>query len=187
MNKRILSVFVFSAALLSIQAQDRKGGISDAMLNQIKQSYEGTSADKALRNAIGNNDIRKLALNQENLTGMDTHFSVKVNSKGITDQKSSGRCWLFTGLNVMRAKAIGKYGFQSFEFSEIYPFFWDQLEKANLFLQGIIDTLISRVAFRTGCQINRSLGQRDTPFRPSYLHDSFKRGLAKKQCIGFDD
>ena len=140
MNKRILSVFVFSAALLSIQAQDRKGGISDAMLNQIKQSYEGTSADKALRNAIGNNDIRKLALNQENLTGMDTHFSVKVNSKGITDQKSSGRCWLFTGLNVMRAKAIGKYGFQSFEFSEIYPFFWDQLEKANLFLQGIIDT-----------------------------------------------
>ena len=68
MNKRILSVFVFSAALLSIQAQDRKGGISDAMLNQIKQSYEGTSADKALRNAIGNNDIRKLALNQENLT-----------------------------------------------------------------------------------------------------------------------
>ena len=140
MNKRILSVFVFSAALLSIQAQDRKGGISDAMLNQIKQSYEGTSADKALRNAIGNNDIRKLALNQENLTGMDTHFSVKVNSKGITDQKSSGRCWLFTGLNVMRAKAIGKYGFQSFEFSEIYPFFWDQLEKSNLFLQGIIDT-----------------------------------------------
>lgn len=140
MNKRILSVFVFSAALLSLQAQDRKGGISDAMLNQIKQSYEETSADKALRNAIGNNDIRKLALNQENLTGMDTHFSVKVNSKGITDQKSSGRCWLFTGLNVMRAKAIGKYGFQSFEFSEIYPFFWDQLEKANLFLQGIIDT-----------------------------------------------
>ena len=140
MNRRILSVFVFSAALLAIQAQDRKGGISDAMLNQIKQSYEGTSADKALRNAIGNNDIRKLALNQENLTGMDTHFSVKVNSKGITDQKSSGRCWLFTGLNVMRAKAIGKYGFQSFEFSEIYPFFWDQLEKANLFLQGIIDT-----------------------------------------------
>ena len=64
MNKRILSVFVFSAALLSIQAQDRKGGISDAMLNQIKQSYEGTSADKALRNAIGNNDIRKLALNR---------------------------------------------------------------------------------------------------------------------------
>ena len=78
MNKRILSVFVFSAALFSMQAQDGKGGISETMLNQIKQSYQGTTADKALRNAIGNNDIRKLALNQENLTGMDTHFSVKV-------------------------------------------------------------------------------------------------------------
>ena len=106
MNKQILSVFCFfSAALLPYSAK-WKGGISDAMLNQIKQSYEGTSADKALRNAIGNNDIRKLALNQENLTGMDTHFSVKVNSKGITDQKSSGRCWLFTGTECDASKLI---------------------------------------------------------------------------------
>lgn len=106
------------------------------MLNQIKQSYQGTTTDKAIRNAIGNNDIRKLALNQDNLKGMDTHFSIKVDSKGITDQKSSGRCWLFTGLNVMRAKAIARYGLGSFEFSQNYNFFWDQLEKANLFLQG---------------------------------------------------
>ena len=140
MKKRFLSVIVLSAALLSVQAQEGKGGISPEMLGQIKQSYQGTAADKALRNAIGNNDIRKLALNQENMQGMDTHFSIKVESKGITDQKSSGRCWLFTGLNVMRAKTLAEYGFQSFEFSEVYPFFWDQLEKANLFLQGIIDT-----------------------------------------------
>lgn len=140
MNKRFLSAIVLGAAFLSMQAQDGKGGITPDMLSQIKQSYQGTSSDKALRNAIGNNDIRKLALNQENLKGMDTHFSVKVNSRGITNQKSSGRCWLFTGLNVMRAKTLARYGFPSFEFSEIYPFFWDQLEKSNLFLQGIIDT-----------------------------------------------
>lgn len=140
MKKRILSVIVLSTALFTLEAQDGKGGISPSMLQQIKQNYQGTSTDKALRNAIGNNDIRKLALNQENLKGMDTHFSIKVDSKGITDQKSSGRCWLFTGLNVMRAKAIARNGFQSFEFSQIYPFFWDQLEKSNLFLQGIIDT-----------------------------------------------
>ena len=137
MNKRILSVIVFGAALLSVQAQDGKGGISPAMLGQIQQSYQGTPSDKALRNAIGNNDIRKLALNQENMQDMDTHFSIKVDSKGITDQKSSGRCWLFTGLNVMRAKALARYGFPAFEFSEIYPFFWDQLEKSNLFLSLI--------------------------------------------------
>ena len=140
MNKRILSVFVLGTALLSVQAQQDKGGISNDMLKQIQQSYQGTATDKALRNAIGSNDIRKLALNQENLTGMDTHFSVKVNSKGVNDQKSSGRCWLFTGLNVMRARAIAQYGLGQFEFSQTYPFFYDQLEKANLFLQGVIDT-----------------------------------------------
>ncbi len=140
MKKQILFVIVLGAALFSVQAQDSKGGISPSMLQQIKQSYQGTASDKALRNAIGNNDIRKLALNQENMQEMDTHFSVQVKSKGITNQKSSGRCWLFTGLNVMRAKALAKYNFPSFEFSQIYPFFWDQLEKSNLFLQGIIDT-----------------------------------------------
>lgn len=140
MNKRILSLFVLGATFFSVQAQQNEGGISSEMLNQIKQSYQGTTTDKALRNAISSNDIRKLALNQDNLVDMDTYFSVKVDSKGITDQKSSGRCWLFTGLNVMRAKTIARYGLPSFEFSQTYPFFYDQLEKANLFLQGIIDT-----------------------------------------------
>ncbi len=71
---------------------------------------------------------------------IDTHFSDKVLTKGITDQKSSGRCWLFTGLNVLRAKMIDRYDLSSFEFSQNYLFFYDQLEKANLFLQGVIDT-----------------------------------------------
>ena len=139
--KRQFIPLILLATALTAQAQDLKeGGITPDMLKQISQSYQGTPADRALRNAIGNNSIRALALNQDNLKEMDTHFSVRVNSKGITDQQSSGRCWLFTGLNVMRAKTLARYGFRSFEFSEIYPFFWDQLEKANLFLQGIIDT-----------------------------------------------
>lgn len=140
MNKRILSVFACCALLCSAQAQEEKGGISAEMMQQIKQSYQNTASDKAIRNAIGSNDIRKLALNQDNLRAMDTHFSVKVNSKGVTNQESSGRCWLFTGLNVMRAKAIAKHNLGAFEFSQVYLFFFDQLEKANLFLQGVIDT-----------------------------------------------
>ena len=140
MNKRVLSVFACCALLCSAQAQEEKGGISAEMMQQIKQSYQNTASDKAIRNAIGSNDIRKLALNQDNLRAMDTHFSVKVNSKGVTNQESSGRCWLFTGLNVMRAKAIAKHNLGAFEFSQVYPFFFDQLEKANLFLQGVIDT-----------------------------------------------
>lgn len=140
MNRRILAVSLFAALSFTLQAQVGNGGITPSMLSQIKEGYKGTSTDKAIRNAIGSNDIRKLAIDQENLKGIDAHFSIRVNSRGITDQKSSGRCWLFTGLNVMRAKAIANYGFQSFEYSEVYTFFWDQLEKSNLFLQGVIDT-----------------------------------------------
>ena len=110
------------------------------MLQQIKQSYQGTPADKAIRNAITNNDINKLAVNGESKNNLDTYFSNKVESKGISNQRSSGRCWLFTGLNVFRAQAIHKYDMGEFQFSQNYSFFWDQLEKANLFLQGIIDT-----------------------------------------------
>ena len=71
---------------------------------------------------------------------IDTHFSDEVKTKGRTDQQSSGRCWLFTGLNVLRSRMIANHNLGEFTFSQNYLFFYDQLEKANLFLQGIIDT-----------------------------------------------
>ena len=123
---------------LTMQAQN--GGISPEMLKNIQRSYQNTAADKALRNAMGGTSIKQLALNQENQQAVNTDFSIKVESKGIADQQSSGRCWLFTGLNVMRAKAIAKYDLPGLEFSQVYCFFWDQLEKSNLFLQGVIET-----------------------------------------------
>ena len=125
---------------LSAYGQQAEGGISSGMLQEIKQAYKGTPADKAIHNAIAGNDINKLAVNNDSKNNFDTYFSHKVNSKGITNQKSSGRCWLFTGLNVIRAQVIAKYNLPEFELSQNYNFFWDQLEKANLFLQGIIDT-----------------------------------------------
>ena len=134
-----MTVALFSAAMLAAQAQ-QGGGISPDMIQDMRQSYVETASDKAIRNAIANNDIRKLTLNLDRQKGVDTEFSIRVKSKGITDQESSGRCWLFAGMNVMRAKAIAKYGLPGLEFSQAYSFFWDQLEKANLFLQGIIDT-----------------------------------------------
>ena len=139
MEKKFLIVALFSISSCTVQAQ-QTGGISSDMLREIQQSYEETSSEKAIRNAIANNDIRKLTLNWNNQKGLDTDFSVRVKSKGITDQQSSGRCWLFAGMNVMRAKAIARYNLPGLEFSQAYSFFWDQLEKANLFLQGIIDT-----------------------------------------------
>ena len=141
MKKNFLWIAALTlGATLSAQAQQADGGISPQQLQQIKQAYQGTPADKAIRNAIANNDINKLAVNSESLNNLDTYFSDKVESKGISNQRSSGRCWLFTGLNVLRARTIAKFGMGEFQFSQNYSFFWDQLEKANLFLQGIIDT-----------------------------------------------
>lgn len=139
MNKRTLSVLLFASAFSLVQAQ-QQGGISDQMMQQIRQSYQNTPQDKAIRNALAGTKINVLAVNQENLPNFDTYFSDKVNSKGITNQESSGRCWLFTGLNVMRAKMMTRFGMGEFKFSPNYCSFFDQLEKANLFLQGVIDT-----------------------------------------------
>lgn len=139
MKKTLVIIAALLAAFTSF-AQTKNGGISAAMLSEIQKGYEGTPADKAIRNALNGTPIAILSENAENMAMIDTEFSDKVRTKGITDQKSSGRCWLFTGLNVLRAKAITEHGLGDFEFSENYIFFYDQLEKANLFLQSVIDT-----------------------------------------------
>ena len=138
MKKTVLLALAMCAAL-SLQAQ-QKGSISSEMLKDIEDSYVSTPADKAIRNALNTTSIAVLAENADNAAMIDTHFSDRVRTKGITDQKSSGRCWLFTGLNVLRAAAIDKWDLGEFQFSQAYCFFYDQLEKANLFLQSVIDT-----------------------------------------------
>ena len=76
MRKQNLWMAALAMSLtLSVQAQQGNGGISQQMLQQIKQSYQGTPTDKALHNAIANNDINKLAVNTESLNNFDTYFS----------------------------------------------------------------------------------------------------------------
>ena len=117
------------------------GGITPEMMQNIKKSYGTSATDKALRNVMVNNSPAKLAVNYENAAKLNTHFSNRVESKAVTDQKSSGRCWMFTGMNVLRNKAIREHNLPAdFQFSQAYLFFYDQLEKSNLFLQAIIDT-----------------------------------------------
>jgi len=138
MKKTILTILIFACIQANTQAQN--GGISAANLENIKKHYTNSATDKAIRNAIANVDINKLAINSDNPAKLTGDFSDKVNTKGITDQKSSGRCWLFTGLNVLRAQAIVQHNLPELQLSHNYNFFYDQLEKSNLFLQGIIDT-----------------------------------------------
>ena len=137
MRKSILMLFALCSLPLLAQ---KSGGITEGMLEQIRKGYNDTPAERAVRNALAGQSIATLAVNADNLAMIDTHFSDKVTTKGITNQKSSGRCWLFTGLNVLRAKMITTHDLGEFEFSQNYCSFYDLLEKSNLFLQAIIDT-----------------------------------------------
>ena len=140
MKRIILCLAVVMLGIIGAIAQTKNGGISEELLGRLRDAYQGTPAEKAVKNALASTSIATLAVNGENLSMIDTHFSHRVKTQGITDQKSSGRCWLFTGLNVLRAKMIDKYDLPGLEFSQNYNSFYDQLEKSNLFLQAIIDT-----------------------------------------------
>ena len=135
---RILGISILFGWSLT-NAQDN-GTINSDLLNNMRSEFKKDSNAEAIMNAVSSNNIQKLALNRENLGNGDTYFKYRVNTEGITDQKSSGRCWLFTGLNVIRAHVINKYNLDEFSFSHNYNFFYDQLEKANLFYEGIIET-----------------------------------------------
>lgn len=140
MKKTVICVAMLLAGMSGVSAQNKEGGISEAMLERIRSGYAATPEQKAVKNALASNSIAALAVNSENLAMCDTHFSHRVTTRGITNQKSSGRCWLFTGLNVLRAKMIREYDLPEFEFSQNYCSFYDLLEKSNLFLQAVIDT-----------------------------------------------
>ena len=140
MSKKIVLIAIAAMMTLGVVAQSKDGGISDDMLEQMRKSYTTSPEQRAIKNALASTPIPKLIINSENLAAIDKHFTYRVRTKGITNQKASGRCWLFTGLNVLRAKMISKYRLAEMEFSQNYCSFYDQLEKSNGFLQKIIDT-----------------------------------------------
>lgn len=136
MKKPILFFAAFSIASAVMAQTD----INADVLKTIQSSHTETVADKAIRNALAGNSVAALTANANTLTEIGADFSDVVPTKGVTNQLSSGRCWLFTGLNVLRSKAIMRWNLPSLELSQNYLFFYDQLEKANLYLQGVIDT-----------------------------------------------
>lgn len=123
------------------QAQTNDGGISSQMLQQMEKQQAQQPLSRGLFNAIAQNNIDDLAKNFQNQGDIDTHFSIETPKQSIHDQKSSGRCWMFSGLNVLRADFAKRHqDTLAVEFSHDYLFFYDQLEKSNLFLQAMIDT-----------------------------------------------
>lgn len=141
MRKLIVSAtLLLGVTTMLAQETNKNGGISAAMLKEMVQSQSASGAEKALANAIAQNKIDDLAKDYKKVGAMDTHFSVETPKQSIHNQKSSGRCWMFSGLNVLRSNyALAHDQKQVVEFSQAYLFFYDQLEKSNLMLQGVID------------------------------------------------
>ncbi len=139
MKKILLLTLSLGFMALNINAQN--GTITNENLQKIKKSYDrNNSSTIAISNAVRNNSIKDLALDKQSAKKVDHLFKYRVDVHGITNQKQSGRCWMFTGLNVLRPKVIKNLNLSSFEFSTNYLYFYDILEKSNLFLEGVIAT-----------------------------------------------
>ena len=139
MKRTVLFLSVLGLATVGL-AQTKSGGITEQMLRDIQKEQKMEPADRALQNAIAANAIDDLTKNRANAGEIDTHFSIETRQQTITNQKQSGRCWMFSGLNVLRSDFNLRTDSLSVDFSQAYLFFYDQLEKANLMLQGVVDT-----------------------------------------------
>ena len=129
----------FASSFLTFAA-DPAAGLSPQQLDELRASLKMDAATRAAMNAVSNNDIKDLALNRDIVMTNDDLFSVSLPTKGMTDQESTGRCWMFAGLNTMRQSVIKKFKLDDFELSQSYLAFYDKLEKANVFLEFIIAT-----------------------------------------------
>ena len=139
MKTKLAVIAILASGALAAGAENT-GGISCCMLRGLRESYRPTAAERALANAAAGASLDELAHTRASRNGADTYFSHKVESKGITDQKRSGRCWLFRGLTVFRSQMMAAHDLPELKLSQAYNFFYDQLEKSNLFLQSIIDS-----------------------------------------------
>lgn len=115
--------------------------LTEKLLEKFERQLEESPAAAVAMNAAVKNGVVKSAISYEAFRQQRHEFSVNIKQGDITNQKASGRCWMFAALNVMRFEAMGKLNMETFEFSQSYPLFFDKLEKANYFLENILDTL----------------------------------------------
>lgn len=134
----IVTVVIICLVSTSVSSGAPKGAISQDQIDHWAETIP-TAKDKVMADIIANGNIKDIALNREKFIAHDSYVNYVIKTGDITNQKSSGRCWMFAALNVLRPQVIKKYKVKSFEFSENYLMFYDKLEKTNVFLQMMID------------------------------------------------
>ena len=120
---------------------DQMKSISFDDIAAAQKNFESDRAHTVAKNAATSAGVRKAARVPEGVALNPLTFDVEVKQGDRTNQKRSGRCWMFASLNTFRYRIIKKYNLSTFELSQAYPLFWDKMEKSNWFLENILDTL----------------------------------------------
>ncbi len=123
--------------------------LSADQIQQLRKEFEADPHLRVMQNAVTQTRVQDIALDRAVVTSIDPTMSNLLDDWKVTNQKKSGRCWLFAGLNLLRSQAAKKLNVKDFEFSQNYLLFWDKLEKANYFLEAMIDTSDRDVDDRT--------------------------------------
>ena len=110
------------------------------MIKKFERAFDTDPKNALALNAVTENGISPVALDRKDVDKINFTFSHQIDSPEATNQEKSGRCWLFSGLSFLALEAMKTLKVKTFELSEIYQMFWDKLEKANLFLENIIQT-----------------------------------------------
>jgi len=126
---------------------DRTLAASD--LELLRKDFSANPAYRLAQNAVTRVTVDDVAINRDIVNSTDHSLSVLLDDWKVTDQQRSGRCWLFAGLNLFRVGAMKKMGLKEFEFSQNYAMFWDKIERANYFLEAIIETADRDIDDRT--------------------------------------
>ena len=120
-----------------------KDSISKNNISNFDKDFKSHPTSKISRNALTRSQINDIAMDWDAFRLLDHTYSdvIENEMETVTNQKSSGRCWGFAGLNLMRISLADKYNLKNFEFSQNHFMFFDKLEKSNYFLENIIQTL----------------------------------------------
>ena len=128
---------------------DSMGLLGAGDLEVLRKDFAASPAYRLAQNAVTRVTVDDVAISREIINGTGHSWSVLLDDWKVTNQERSGRCWLFAGLNLLRVGAMHKMGLKEFEFSQNYAMFWDKIERANYFLEAVIETADRELGDRT--------------------------------------
>src|SRR6202451_527579 len=116
------------------------GTLAAADLERLRKDFSANPTYRLAQNAVTRVTVDDVAISRELVSSIDHSMSTTLDDWKVTNQKRTGRCWLFAGLNLLRVGVLRESGLKEFEFSQNYAMFWDKLERANYFLEAMIET-----------------------------------------------